>query len=111
MQTINLDDSLVQNSSIQQIDDPSKINNLNEDSLEEETIRNITNNIVQVDYIEGEYFAKDKSGFAKRGVQGYNGGKAGKRIGGSSLLGGESRSDLNLTSAKPSRSELKDNTS
>lgn len=81
---------------------------MNEDSLEEETIRKVTNNVVQVDYIEGEYFAKDKSGFDKRGVQGYNGGKAGKKLGGSSLLGGESRSDLDLTSAKPSRSELKD---
>ena len=79
MQTINLDDSLNQNSSAQQIDPIMANNSRNEDSVNEETIVNVTNNIVQVDYIEGENYSKDKSGFAKRGVKGYDGGKAGKK--------------------------------
>ena len=111
MQTINLDDSLNQNSSVQQIDpNMANISSI-EDNVEEETIVNVTNNIVQVDYIEGEYYSKDKSGFAKRGVKGYDGGKAGSKKGGGSLLGDKSRSDLDLTSGKPSRSDLKDHSS
>ena len=54
----------------------------------------VTNNLVEVDYIEGEDYSKDKSGFAKRAAGGYNGGKAGKRGGAGSKSGQQSKSDL-----------------
>lgn len=46
-------------------------------NIENNTVNTVTNTVVKVDYIEGEYESNEQDGFKKKRPAGYNGSKAG----------------------------------